>query len=208
WEDKQLVDKVRKSHSVNRALMANFFTEKDIAIIDGEYLFDTEQTIKMPDWKMDPELTKELVQDGELKLKLSKVVKAVKNDQDILDTLNDQNINRRKWTSSDEWGWKDYVGSVVIGLITIMILIFVYFHTKLQRMAAALTAVQMTIRKVATQELEELDQAWVAGELEKTISNKKGGSDKISSCITQEQELKMITHKFFQFIKLVHIICI
>src|SRR5437870_6941274 len=107
WGDKQLVDKARKSHSVNRALMANFFTEKDIAIIDGEYLFDTEQTIKMPDWKMDPELTKELVKDGELKLKLSKVVKAVKNDQDILDTLNDQNINRRKWTSSDEWGWKD-----------------------------------------------------------------------------------------------------
>src|SRR5207245_8539932 len=102
WEDKQLVDKVRKSHSVNRALMANFFTEKDIAIIDGEYLFDTEQTIKMPDWKMDPELTKELVKDGELKLKLSKVVKAVKNDQDILDTLNDQNINRQERAQT---GW-------------------------------------------------------------------------------------------------------
>src|SRR5207244_11899355 len=131
-------------------------TAKDIATIDGDYLFDTDQKIKFPTWKVDTQMAQELVKDGEVKLKLSKVMEAVKKDKDILEAADIGYLPRNREIDDNEWGWKDYAGSVIIGMVTVLVLTAVAFNVKVQRMAVAIAAMQIEIKRVK-------GQVWAAG---------------------------------------------
>ena len=192
WGDKVLSVQAKEQHPVNRALMANFFTARDIATIDGEHLFDTDQKIKLPTWKVDTQMAQELAKDGELKLKLSKIMEAVKKDKDIMEAADTGYLPRNREIDDNEWGWKDYAGSVVIGMVTVLVLTAVAFNVKVQRMAVAIAAMQTEIKRVK-------GQVWAAGS-EKEEEVVEQVVDQIPGKITHEDVSKMIDAHLFYFI--------
>src|SRR5207245_11221050 len=118
WADKALNRNFHEKHAVNQAVMSFFFPKEDLAVIDGERLFDDRQMVKIPEWKIDSKaVDKAMAIDGDLKLRFQTGMEAVKKDRDIVEVATSGVSSKNIWTSPEDWDWSEDHGVAEAAMI-------------------------------------------------------------------------------------------